>query len=476
MRRGSEYIESLRDGRTVFLDGKRVVDVTAHPAFKNQIARVAQMYDLAGDRYDDIWLIPRSAADLERRYKAHRYWAECSYGLMGRTPDHLAAVLAGFAAGRDVFDRGGKRFGDNVVRFYEKMRREDRYVAYVIVPPQVDRSKSAAGQPEPFLYAGAAQERPDGIVVRGAQMIGTSAVMADWLFVSYIVPLQKGDEDYAISFAVPIATQGLRLHVRRPYATYANSVFDYPLSSRFDEVDALVVFDDVFVPWEQVFVYKDVGLTAAQFHETGSHLLANFQALVRFGVKLEFAAGLAIKLTELHNIAGLPPVQATLGGKIATICATFDSLVHSAIWQPSMRGDFARPNPTYVYTGMTLQRQLVIDLMRELRELAGGSFLCVPSSEDAFAAAETAADTRRYYQSFGTSAEDRVKFLKLMWDFIGTEFGGRQLQYEMFYSAAQHVADMRVFKSYDWNKGRDLVDECLSEYHRNSVSSQLTHA
>lgn len=481
MRVGAEYVAGLQDGRTVYLDGERVADVTAHPAFAPQIGRIASLYDAArepanagltsldpktGRRYGNMWLIPADAAGLRKREETHRFWAEGSYGLMGRTPDHVACFISGFAASRDVFDRGGTRYGDNVARFYEKARREDLYLAYVIVPPQIDRSKPAAGQPEPFLYTGAVAERDDGIIVRGAQMIGTSATLADWLFVSYIVPLAAGDEDYAISFVLPINTPGLKLYPRRPYGTIATSVFDYPLSSRFDETDSLVVFDDVFVPWENVFVYKDVGLVAAQFHETGAHLLGNFQALIRFAVKLRFAAGLASKLSELHNLGALPPVQAQLGGKVAALSTVFESLVFSAHSQPWMREALARPNPQFVYAGMCLQRQWIIDLMRELRELAGGAFLCVPSSAAVFDAPETAADTARYYQSFGASAEERVKFLKLMWDFVGTEFAGRQTQYEMFYSAAQHIADTRVFRFYDWQAGRALVDSCLAEYAR----------
>src|SRR5262249_12710476 len=163
--------------------------------------------------------------------------------------------------------------------------------AYVIVPPQIDRSKPAHQQPEPFLYVGAAAEQDGGIVLRGAQMIGTSSVMANYLLVTYITPLQEGDEDHAISAVVPCNAPGLKMYPRRPYSEIANSRFDYPLSSQFDEVDSMIVFDDVFVPWEQVFIYRDLDLVRAQFNETGSHVLANFQSLVRFGVKLDFAAG-----------------------------------------------------------------------------------------------------------------------------------------------------------------------------------------
>src|SRR5207244_8483590 len=123
---------------------------------------------------------------------------------------------------------------------------------------------------------------------------------------------------------------GLRLYPRRPFASLATSVFDYPLSSRFDEVDTTVVFNDVFVPWEHVFIYRNVDLVNAQFHDSPSHTTANFQALVRFGVKLEFMAGLAMRLAEIQGATGDPSVQATLGGEIGAWCAAFDALAQAA--------------------------------------------------------------------------------------------------------------------------------------------------
>ncbi|MGH7278781.1 MAG: 4-hydroxyphenylacetate 3-hydroxylase N-terminal domain-containing protein, partial [Candidatus Rokuibacteriota bacterium] len=306
MRAGADYVAALRDGRTVFLDGERVGDVTTHPAFAEPIRRIAATYDRAraedaravttavdpesGQRIGAMWLIPRSAEDLAVRRAVHRFWAEPSYGLMGRTPDHVASVVTAFAGAADFFAQGGARFGTHVRHFYEKARAEDLYLAYAIVPPQIDRARPAHQHPEPFLHPGVVKERDDGIVVRGCQAIATAAVMADWLFLSYITPLARGDEDYAISVVVPIGAPGLRLYPRRPFGDTATSVYDYPLSSRFDEVDVTVVLDDVVVPWEHVFIYRNVDLVNRQFHDTPSHTLANFQSLVRFTVKLEFMA------------------------------------------------------------------------------------------------------------------------------------------------------------------------------------------
>ena len=467
MRRGADYLAGLKDGRAIFLDGTRVDDVTTHPAFAESIRRIAERYDAAragGVPTADMWLIPRSAEDLGRRRVVHRFWAEGSYGLMGRTPDHVASVLTAFAGWRQLFDRAGRRFGDNVVRFYEKARDEDLYVAYAIVPPQVDRATPAHRHREPFVHPGVVKETDAGIVIRGAHAIATSVTMADWLYVSYITPLAQGDVDYAISLVMPVNAEGLRLLPRRPYATLATSVYDYPLSARYDEVDTTVVFDDVFVPWEHVFVYKNVELVTAQFHESPAHTTANFQSLVRFGVKLELMAGLAAKLAEVQGSGGDPAMQAALGGDLAAYCAMFDALAKAAERFPLISEGYARPHPQYIYAGMSLQRRLIGELNRTVRELAGGAFQNMPSSEASFVSEETRAHTERYYQSAASGARERIKLLKLIWDLIGTEYGGRQLQYEMFYSAAQPVVNRRMYRAYDWSAAKAMVDRLLGEY------------
>ncbi len=482
MRSGDDYLASLKDGRAVYLDGERVKDVTRHPAFERPIRQIAMMYDRAreasalaqttvvdpqrGIRTPTMWLIPRSAEELGVRRRGHRFWAEGSYGHMGRTPDCVASVITAFASAPEVFARGGPQFATNVTRFYQEARERDLYLTYAVNPPHVDRSKPAHQQPEPYLYAGVARERDDGIVLRGALMIATAAVLADEVLVTYLVPLQPGDEAYAFSAVVPCGADGVRLYPRRPYGSTATEVTDYPLSARFDETDSLLVLDDVFVPWERVFVYRNVELIHAQWYDTPAHLLSNFQALVRFTVKFEFAAGLAIKLVELHNTVGSPSVQMELGGEFVTPCAAIESLLWSAESRAILRGGVAWPNPESLYAAQSLQQRTVADLIKVLRKLGGGAFLSVPSSHRAFESSETAADARRYYRSVNMGAEERIKLLSLIWDFIGTEFGGRQLQYEMFYSAGQHVVDTRAFRFFDWERGRRLVDRCLDEYER----------
>jgi len=214
-RRGDEYVRGLRDGRTVLLNGERLADVMTHPAFAAGIRTIAELSDLAHDPanrelmtypsprdgrpINKSWLVPRTREDLAARRRAIKCWADASYGFLGRSPDHVASFFAGFAGSPAFYARGGQEFADNLLRFAAKAADEDLYLSYVIVHPTIDRAKSAHQQAEPYLYAGAAAERDNGIVIRGAQMLGTGSVMSDYVLLTVILPLKPGDDDYAIS-------------------------------------------------------------------------------------------------------------------------------------------------------------------------------------------------------------------------------------------------------------------------------------
>jgi 4-hydroxyphenylacetate 3-monooxygenase len=479
-RSGDEYREGLADGRRVYIGGDRVNDVRSHPAFANAVNSVAELYDIAhdpdnraaltftspatGEPANISYLIPRSKDDLTLRRQGLRQWSAACFGLMGRTPDHVAGFLAGFAGGAKLFAEVDKDRADNLVRFYEWARDHDQYVSYVIVPPQIDRSKPAHQQADPFLYAGVKEERDDGIVVAGAQMLGTATAISDWVLLSNIVPLTPGDEDYAITAVVPLSAPGLRVHARRSYAEAATSTFDYPLSKRFDETDSLVVFDDVFVPWDHVFAYRDLDLVRDQWWKTASHVLGNSQAQIRLWTKLDFLTGLAKAIAEMNGIIGTPPVQGVLG-ELASIATMVRALVlaqetnaitddEGVVW----------PGPAEVHACSTLQIEVYPRVIGMLRELCGGGLIQLPSSRDDFLSEETAPDLERYVQSPGTPSRDRVKLMKLAWDIVGSEFAGRQWQYELFYAGAPHLVKTRMFRNYDFGPSRTLVDDALSGY------------
>src|SRR3954462_8883785 len=374
MRTGSEYLRSLTDGRQVFVDGECVKDVTTHRAFREAVRSIARLYDIAaapemrermtfvspktGEPVLRAYQIPRSHADLRARRLFSETWAEATFGLMGRTPDHVAGFFCGYAATPGVLAAGGQRFADNVVAFYEHMRDNRIYMSYAIVPPQIDRSKPAHKQSDPALYAGVVKERDDGIVISGAQQLATGGVYSDYPYVSCIHPLQPGDENYANGFVVPMNAPGLRLYPRRPFAAVATNSFDYPLSSRFDESDCYVVFDNVFVPWEHVFIYRNIQITRDQWWKTPAHLYGNHQAQCRYATKLRFMIGLAKRMNQITGNDANPAVN-TVMGELASIVTVVDSMLQAHETLATIdRDGVLWPSQTTLYAVMAMQSEL----------------------------------------------------------------------------------------------------------------------
>ena len=346
MRTGTDYLAALKDDREIYIDGQRVHDVASHPAFAPIAATVAELFDLAadpatamtytapetGDEANLVHSIPRSQDDLASRRRAIQTWARHTHGWVGRGPDHIGSFLAGFAAHPEAFAAEPHDLAANVVSYYRRLLRESLFVSSALIPPQVSRATTAHGWDGEFIQAGVAAERPDGIVIRGAQMLATGAAVADEIFVSCIKPLTPQDRDFAVSFTVPVAAAGLKLYCRRPYAPAASSRYDYPLSTRYDETDALVVFGDVLVPWERVFVDRDVAGLRRQFFDTGAHVLGNWQAQIRFVVKLQFILGLARKIAAVNGTDMFPGVQERLG-ELASIASLIEAGVLAAEYQ-----------------------------------------------------------------------------------------------------------------------------------------------
>ncbi len=479
-RPGKAYVEGLRDGRRVFIDGDYVDDVTTHPAFRGAVRSIARLYDMAnapdnlvdmtypspttGEPVNLSFLIPRSEEDLRRRRLALRRAAESTLGLMGRGPEHVAGFLAGWAGRSDVFASAGEVYGQRVTAFYEHVRDNDLYCAYAIVPPQIDRSKPAHQQEDPFLYAGVKEEREDGIIVSGAQMLGTGAAIADYLILSCIVPLQPGDENYAINVAVPIAAKGLKVYSRRSYAQAAPSAYDYPLASQFDETDSLIVFDDVFVPWEHVFVLRDRQVTTDQWSRTPAHLLGNNQAQIRFSVKLDLLAGLAHRVAVMNGSDTFPPVRGVLG-ELAAHASMVTGLVYAQEQNCEIdEYGVAWPGRAECFATMTLQSDFYPKLLHLVRDLCGGGIIQLPSNARDYENPEARADLEKFVQSPGYPSVERVKLMKLVWDLVGSEFASRHQQYEMFYAGAPFLVRMRMSQVYDFDRAGALVDRALDSY------------
>ena len=267
---GDEYLEGLRDGRAVFIDGERVADVTEHTAFRNSARSIARLYDalhdpeqretlVATDRHGidthRFFMPSYSSEELLAAREAIAAWSRLSYGFMGRTPDYKASFMATLGASPEFY----APFEDNARRWYERYAREAQFLNHVLINPPIDRNRAVHEVEDVYVHV--VEERDDGIVVDGAKMLATGSALTHATFVAQnsAVQLEPGKaEDYALVFIAPMDTPGQRLICRNSYEEAAKSPFDNPLSSRFDENDAVLIFDRAFIPWENVLVYRDV--------------------------------------------------------------------------------------------------------------------------------------------------------------------------------------------------------------------------
>jgi 4-hydroxyphenylacetate 3-monooxygenase len=476
---GAQHRQSLRDGRDVFINGTRVEDVTTHRAFRNSAQTVASLYNFqaapqnielmtyaspaTGARVNRSWQLPTNYGELVERRKALEVWAGLHFGFMGRSPDHVASCVAAMVMGIELFEQYDRARADAVRDYYRHSRDNDLFLSYVIVNPQADQTKAPHQQTDPHLVLGVVDEDAAGITVRGAKMLATSGVMSNELLVSCIQPLRAGDERYAVSFAVPMNAKGLKVLSRKSYEEAAVSVFDNPLSSRFDESDAVVYFDDVKVPWERVFINQNIEMTAKQFHATPVHVYQNYQCQIRLLVKMRFLAALARKTTEIISTSNFPQVREALG-QLAAEVGLVEGLLHGMEAKGGMFGRYFIPDRALLYSAQVLTQQLYPKVIHTLRELAGAGPIMLPSSVDDFANPELADIIAKTQKSSAVSPEERVKFFKLAWDAVGSEFASRHLQYEMFYNGATFVTRGHAYETFDWSKGVALVDRMLASY------------
>ncbi len=480
LKTGPQHIESLRDGRCIFLDGEKIADATSHPAFQGAIASVGRMYDFQcrsenrdlmtydmddGTRASRIWQLPGSYEELKARRQGLEAWAELHAGFLGRAPDHVASCISGLYMGLEVFKAYDSDRAKALADYYRYARDNDLYLSYVIINPQADRSTSASQQKDTFLSTGVVDRDAEGITVRGAKMLATGGIMANEVFVTSIQPLQPGDEKHAISFVIPMNAKGLSILSRKSYEQAAPDVFDNPLASRFDENDAVLYFDDVKVPWDRVFVVDSIEMCQKQFHATPAHVYQNYQAQVRLAVKLRFLLGIAHRIADINGIVGFPQVREMLG-QLAAEAGMVDAFVAAMEAKGTMHGAYFVPDRHTLYAAQTLTQQLYTKVINTLRELAGGGLIMLPSSVRDFDNPEINALIEKTQQSPAANAGDKVKFYKLAWDAIGSEFASRHTQYEMFYAGATFVTKAHSYRTYDWKAATSLLDRMLAGYDR----------
>ena len=480
---GKEYIESLRDEREVYIYGERVADVTTHPAFRNSVRSIAKLYDSLHDpKQKDLLTCPtdgpnggfthkffrvaQSREDLIAQREAIAAWSRMSYGWMGRTPDYKASLMNTLGVQYDFYEK----FADNAKSWYRRAQDNVLFMNHAIVNPPVDRNKAADQVRDVFITI--QKETDAGCYVSGAKVVATASAITHYNFVGQNAAMPVNDPDLAIMFIAPMNAPGVKLFCRTSYemaASVMGTPYDYPLSSRFDENDAIFVFDNVFIPWENILIYRDVEKLKTFYPRSGFVNGFQFQGCTRLAVKLDFLAGVVAKALRVTGADEFRGNQAMLGEIIAwrnLFWAISDAMAMNPVpWSGGAVLPNAQSGSSYrVFAGDAYRRCKEI-----VEKIIASALIYLPSSAKDFENPEIDKYLAKYVRgSNNIGYRERIKIMKLLWDAVGTEFGGRHELYEINYAGnhedirIQALFNSKSTGSYD--RMIALADACMADY------------
>lgn len=474
IRNGKQYLEGLRDDRQVWLAGKRVVDVTTEPglcrgahtlaAFMDRQFDPARQevltYEEDGRRYGMSFLVPRSQADVARRGAAFYEWATWSNGMFGRTPDYKNASVMAFAAGADFLAQGRPEFADNMRRYYQYVRDHDRVLTHTLVNPTFSHAQFKEGKYDGKVALQIVKETDAGIVVNGARLLATLGPHADEIevFPSTLLTASPENLPFAFAFAIPVATRGVRLICRDSY-DLQQSHFDAPLASRFEEMDAVVVFDNVLVPWERVFMYREPLLCNRAFAETNAVIHMMHQVVCGKLAKAEFIVGLLCAMARATGKDKDMEIKAQIAEAMWMV-ESIRAFRYAGEGQahPDQRGVYV-PLRRPLDTSRNLFPRMYPRLIELVQLLGSSSLMAIPCEADF--ANDIAPDVAQYFQTLNLESRDRIALYRLAHDVAISAFGSRQALYERFFFGPQNVMAGIYFDLYDKDAMIARVEEIL---------------
>ena len=471
----SSYLDRLRKGRCIYLDGRLVSDPTQEPAFIGTIASINKYYSLQeedpdtyscrdenGHKFPTSLLVPRTREDLAQKRAAYKGVADVSFGMLGRTPDFINAALSGIAAHANVLGSNEHAdFSENAREYYRCCLEENLFVGHGSINPQIDRSRSLGAQTNSFAGVHVSNVNARGITVSGAKMIATLAPVTDELLIFNMPGLRPGDEDYALAFAIPASVEGLRMICRKPLVRAGYGLLDHPVANAFDEIDAYLLLQDVFVPWNRVFVFRSVEKSNAFYDKTFARHHAGHQGIVRGLAKAELLTGVAIYLAKALGLDGFLNIQEQLG-ELTTYLEMLKGMIllteqdatlsDCGVITPSINAIQAiRYNFPKMYERM----------IKVIQSLAAGSMLSTPHHCDL--ENENGALLRKALEGPSIDAATRIKLLNLAWDVSGDGFGQRQLVYEIYHAGDPVRIAASHYLSYDYPRLLDTVSRVLAQ-------------
>ncbi len=474
-RRGAQVLERLRSAPpNLWYAGKPVEDVTAHPAMRNGVASLAALYDLqwdhpeetlfdspgSGKKVSRTFLIPRTMEDLRSVTRAMKIRADANFGMMGRAPDYLNRAMAGYASGAAYLAEPDARFGENARRYFEYLRENDLSLTHTLITPQANRSVGTAQQADPYLAARVKEETSEGIVIRGCRLLATLP-FADELMVfpSTLLKNQEEDAPYAFGFCLPTNAPGLRFLCRESL-DYGRSHYDHPLGSRFEELDAVVMFDDVLVPWERVLLYRDVARCNAAYARTGALACMTHQVLVKNLAKTEFLLGLASLLVQTIAVESFQHIQEKLA-EIWMNMETMRAFLRTAEADASFdEYGMLRPAWNPLDAARNLYPRLYPRMVEIIQQIGASGLVAMPTASDV--QGPMSAEIRRYFQAARAAAHERIPLFRLAWDAAISGFASRQVLYERFFFGDPVRMAGALVASHDRTELMDRVREFLS--------------
>ena len=445
-RRGAQFLARLREAPpNLWYGGEQVKDVTTHPALRGGVETLAHLYDLQWQRADDAlytsptsgrkvaksFMMPRTQDELRSISVAMKVWHDYTRGLMGRVPDYINRAITGYAAGAAYLGEGNPRFGANAQRYYGYIRENDLCLTHTLVPPQANRAVNSARQADPYLSARVKEETDAGIVIRGCRMLATLPVSDEiMVFPSTVLKSPEEDAPYAFGFCIPNNTPGLRF-ICRESVDYGRTHFDHPLGSRFEEMDAVVVFDDVFVPWESVFLYRDVIKCNQAYSRTGAVAHMTHQVVVKNIAKSEFMLGLASLLVNSIGAEVFQHVHEKLA-ELWVNLETMKAFLRAAEADAALdEWGVMRPAWNPLDAARNLFPRLYPRMVEIIQQIGASGLVAMPTEKDV--TGPLVEDIKHYYQAARADAFDRIPLFRLAWDASMSAFGSRQVLYERFF-------------------------------------------
>lgn len=479
IRTGRQFLDSLRDDREMWIDGECVRDVTTDRRFAAAAHTMAELYDMqhkpelrekmtyssptSGEHVGLSFIQPQTTDDLVRRRQMVKVWMDATCGMFGRSPDFMNIMLTGFASAAPAFGERDKRYSENIWNYYLHCREDDVTMTHTLINPQVDRSKPVEQQAKD-LAAKVVKETDAGIVIKGARMVSTLCAYSHDLLVMPSTYLANSEEarPYAFGFAVPVNAPGLRF-ICRPSVVHMNagSPMDFPLSSRLDETDAMVIFNDVLVPWERVFIYRDADMCNGLYNRTGAMPQVMHQFSTKNLAKAEFMMALAFAIARSTKIDAHLHVQGMLAEMIETTELVRACLRASEVDAAPNAHGFMTPAAMPLWTVRMMFPKLFIRMCEIIQILGAGGLVAVPSYAEL--SGPMAKDVETYFQAANADSRYRIKLFRLAFDAAVSSFSGRQQLYERYYSGDPVRLAGTLYEIYDKNPHVDRIGQLLDD-------------